>query len=81
MNPETRDYVFGKKKAEDFVAFIVNYMKTFGDDYVAEGKEHLTIGIGCTGGFHRSVAMAERLGEALREAGYGVIVGHRDLGV
>lgn len=81
LNPETRDYVFGKKKAEDFVAFIVNYMKTFGDDYVAEGKEHLTIGIGCTGGFHRSVAMTERLGEALREAGYGVIVGHRDLGV
>lgn len=80
LNPETRDYVFGNEKAEAFVNYLVNYLKTFGEDYVAEGKEHLTIGIGCTGGFHRSVAMAERLNEALKEAGYSVILGHRDLG-
>lgn len=48
--------------------------------YVEEGKAYLTIAIGCTGGRHRSVAMACRIADAVSEAGYSVRVEHRDLG-
>ena len=47
-------------------------------NYIKEGKTHLTLGIGCTGGQHRSVALAVRLGEILQEAGYNAVVKHRD---
>jgi len=44
-----------------------------------EGKAHLTIGFGCTGGQHRSVAVAEEMGKALAEAGWPVSKRHREL--
>jgi UPF0042 nucleotide-binding protein len=47
--------------------------------YVAEGKAYLTIGIGCTGGKHRSVVIAEALGQFLRDRSYRVLVQHRDV--
>lgn len=47
--------------------------------YEREGKTYLTIAVGCTGGRHRSVLVAERLGERLREAGHGAEVRHRDI--
>ena len=47
--------------------------------YEREGKSYLTIAMGCTGGRHRSVFVAERVAEALREAGRQVGVRHRDL--
>lgn len=47
--------------------------------YIEEGKAYLTIAIGCTGGQHRSVAIAERLAEFIRGRGYSVLVHHRDL--
>ncbi|WP_299328045.1 RNase adapter RapZ [Parasphingopyxis sp.] len=47
--------------------------------YQAEGKSYVTIGFGCTGGRHRSVHVAERVGERLREAGFSPTVSHRDL--
>lgn len=46
---------------------------------LAEGKAHLTIGFGCTGGQHRSVAVAEKLGNVLTEAGWPVVKRHREL--
>jgi UPF0042 nucleotide-binding protein len=48
--------------------------------YGAEGKTYLTVAIGCTGGKHRSVALAERIGERLSAGGLPVSVSHRDLG-
>ena len=47
--------------------------------YVAEGKTQLVVGIGCTGGFHRSVAMSEKIAKILKRNGHRVIVNHRDL--
>jgi UPF0042 nucleotide-binding protein len=47
--------------------------------HVAEGKAYLTIGFGCTGGQHRSVAVAEKLGNVLSEAGWVVALRHREL--
>jgi len=47
--------------------------------HVAEGKAHLTIGFGCTGGQHRSVAVAEKLGNVLAGAGWPVVLRHREL--
>lgn len=80
LSEETSNYVLEQKMSGEFVNYVVNYIKTFGPGYVAEGKETLTIGIGCTGGFHRSVAMAEVLGQALKAEDFPVVVGHRDLG-
>jgi UPF0042 nucleotide-binding protein len=47
--------------------------------YVAEGKSYLTLAFGCTGGRHRSVAIAERVTEKLRDDGYDPVVVHRDV--
>lgn len=68
-NPITKDFV---AKLEDMMAFLLPH-------YQEEGKRRLSVGVGCTGGAHRSVAIAERLGEFLRGKGYQVSVNHRDL--
>ena len=68
-NPVTKEFV---GKMEDLLAFLLPH-------YQEEGKHRLAIAIGCTGGAHRSVAIAERLGAFLREAGYQVTLTHRDL--
>ncbi len=68
-NPVTQEFV---AKMEDLLAFLMPH-------YQEEGKHRLAIAIGCTGGAHRSVAIAERLGKFLREKGYQVTVNHRDL--
>jgi len=49
--------------------------------YRREGKSYLTIGFGCTGGRHRSVALSLMVAARLRERGYDVIVKHRDIGI
>jgi UPF0042 nucleotide-binding protein len=59
-------------KTEDLLAFLI-------PRYMAEGKSYLSIAIGCTGGHHRSVALAERVGDWLRNEGIDAIVRHRDL--
>lgn len=68
-NPITQDFL---AKLEDLLTFLLPH-------YQEEGKHRLAIGIGCTGGAHRSVAIAERLGEFLRSKGYQATVAHRDL--
>lgn len=60
------------QKMEDMLSFLLPH-------YQEEGKHSLSIAVGCTGGAHRSVAIAERMGEYLREQGYQVSVTHRDL--
>ena len=66
--PETEQFL---KKISDLLEFLVPY-------YIREGKRTLTLALGCTGGRHRSVVMAELLGDQLAERYSGVSVSHRD---
>jgi UPF0042 nucleotide-binding protein len=76
-----RDYIL---KNEDAIAFLgeVERLLTFAmPRYAREGKAYLTVGVGCTGGRHRSVALANDLAERLRRAtGFPISVIHRDIG-
>jgi UPF0042 nucleotide-binding protein len=73
------DYVLKTEQGSDFFRRLeefVEYLLPFYDD---EGKAYVTIGVGCTGGRHRSVAIAEAMGERLRTLGREVSVSHRDV--
>ncbi len=74
-----RDYVLGRQETKAFLEAWFNLLDVVMPGYVAEGKRHLSIAVGCTGGQHRSVALAEATGERLLAAGYRVTVTHRDL--
>lgn len=73
------DYVFDKDVTKKFYQQYINLLKNIIPGYQQEGKTSLTIAIGCTGGQHRSVAIAQRLGNDLRQAGYPVNIVHRDI--
>ena len=73
-----RDYVLGSAQSQIFLEKFSDLLLFLLPNYIKEGKTHLTLGIGCTGGQHRSVALAIRLGEILQQAGYNVVVKHRD---
>lgn len=65
--------------AQTFVSQLRTMVNTIAPCYVKEGKYHLNIAFGCTGGQHRSVAMANKMAEVFREDGYRVTLEHRDL--
>ena len=78
LDKEVRDYVTSfpqtiefEKKLQDMISFLIPY-------YIEEGKNQLIISIGCTGGKHRSVTIAERLGEFLKSKNYRTVIEHRD---
>jgi UPF0042 nucleotide-binding protein len=79
LDPAVRDYVLGQPLAVDFLGQIDGLLGLLLPAYVAEGKAYLTIGIGCTGGRHRSVAIAEELARRIEAWGHLPKVGHRDL--
>ncbi len=74
------DFVLGQPGAQEFLERVVAVMQPVIDGYVREGRRYVTIGIGCTGGKHRSVAMAEALAARLLSARTETFVVHRDLG-
>lgn len=74
-----RDYVLGQEAASAFLERLEDLLALLLPAYVAEGKAYLTIAFGCTGGRHRSVAIAERVAVWLREQGYDPRVVHRDV--
>ena len=78
---EVRDYVMANGEAEIFLAKIKDLLDYLIPRYIKEGKNQLVIGVGCTGGKHRSVTLANAIYEALKndEREYGVTVNHRDL--
>ncbi|HEV7949921.1 MAG TPA: RNase adapter RapZ [Glaciihabitans sp.] len=81
MDAEVRDYVLSQPGAEEFLENYVAALTPVIAGYQRENKRHATIAIGCTGGKHRSVAVAEKLGALVRGLpGVAVSVKHRDLG-
>jgi UPF0042 nucleotide-binding protein len=78
-DPAVRDYVFGNPEAEEFVERYTNLLAFLLPRYQSEGKAYLNVGIGCTGGKHRSVAIAEALAKRADTERYLVSVKHRDI--
>ena len=78
---EVQDYVMSFDEAHIFIDKLTDMIKFLIPNYVKEGKYQLVIGIGCTGGKHRSVTLANRLYEELKDQGdYGLKITHRDVG-
>ncbi|WP_125777640.1 RNase adapter RapZ [Antribacter gilvus] len=75
-----RDYVLARPGARDFVDRYVAALEPVLAGYLHEEKRYVTIAVGCTGGKHRSVAMADAVADRLRAAGHRVTVTARDLG-
>ena len=74
-----KDYVLEKEETRDFLERFGDLIEYLVPQYEREGKSYLTIAIGCTGGKHRSVVIAERLAEIFRARGKEVTVRHRDV--
>jgi UPF0042 nucleotide-binding protein len=77
---EVRAFLDGRPEAREFFARLKDLLDFLIPHYASEGKSYLTITIGCTGGKHRSVALAEEIREHFVENGVPVSVTHRDLG-
>ncbi len=75
-----RDYVLAQDGAQEFLAGYEELVRLLAAGYVREGKRYVLLGVGCTGGKHRSVAMVEQLAARLDGDGITVQVAHRDLG-
>ena len=79
LDEPVRDYVLGQPLTGQFLAQVDDLLTMLLPAYVAEGKSYLTVAFGCTGGRHRSVAIAESVARSLREKGFDLRVAHRDV--
>ena len=79
-DPAVRDYVLAQTGAVPLLDAYSQVLGLIGEGYLREGKRYATIAVGCTGGKHRSVAMAEELCARLAASGVDASVVHRDLG-
>jgi UPF0042 nucleotide-binding protein len=74
-----RDYVLSHDEAKGYLHRIEDMLEFLVPAFVQEGKHYLTVGVGCTGGRHRSVVFSEEIARYLKELGYPATVHHRDL--
>ena len=80
LTDPVREYVLAQPIVRDFLAHLQGFLDLLVPAYIGEGKTRLTIGIGCTGGYHRSIVLSEALATWLRERDFGpVSVFHREL--
>ena len=80
-DPEVQDYVMENDKAREFLDKLTDMVDFLIPNYILEGKNQLVIAIGCTGGKHRSVTLANALYQKLgSQENYGVRIEHRDIG-
>jgi UPF0042 nucleotide-binding protein len=79
LTETVRNFVLEQPVARRFVAFLHDFLDFTLPAYESEGKTRLTIAIGCTGGYHRSIVIAEELASWLGERGAPVSVFHREL--
>jgi UPF0042 nucleotide-binding protein len=80
QDPNVRDYVLGQVDTEEFLSRYVDVLRLVIPGYRREGKRYLTLAVGCTGGKHRSVAIAEEFARRLTAEGIAAVARHRDLG-
>lgn len=76
---KVKNYVLRQQVTVEFMEKIVPLLEEMIPAYMKEGKYHLNIACGCTGGHHRSVASANELARIFREKGYRITIAHRDL--
>ncbi len=79
LDEPVRDYVFSHPEATEFLERVSGLLEFLVPHYEAEGKSYLMIGVGCTGGRHRSVALAEAVAQRLTDSGIHTDVRHRDI--
>ncbi len=80
LDKKVQDFVLKQEGAENFSKTINELINVTTPGYVREGKKYVTVAIGCTGGKHRSVTIAEKVAQELKSNGAKVRVVHRDLG-
>ena len=80
LEEAVRTFLFGYRQTHEFLRHLEELFSFLLPQYVEEGKSSLVIAIGCTGGHHRSVAIAHALTEFIRQKGYRVEEQHRDMG-
>ncbi|HKY34015.1 MAG TPA: RNase adapter RapZ [Candidatus Polarisedimenticolia bacterium] len=79
LDPEVASYIEAIEDYQQYYQMVFSLMLFLVPRFIKEGKTYLTISIGCTGGRHRSVSMAQKMGEELARQGYRVKTTHRDL--
>jgi UPF0042 nucleotide-binding protein len=79
QDPKVARYVLERPEAQEFLDRIVDLAQFLFPRYQREGKAYLTVALGCTGGKHRSVAVAAALAQRLGAGGAGVQLQHRDI--
>lgn len=79
LDEKVSSFVLQRDETKEFLQAWEQLLSCIMPGYVSEGKQQLAIGVGCTGGQHRSVVLAEETGRILKESGYRVHVTHRDL--
>lgn len=77
--PAVRDYVLGAPVTQEFLNRVGGLLAFLMPKFIEEGKNRLLVAVGCTGGMHRSVAIADEIGARLIALGYHVSVSHRDM--
>jgi UPF0042 nucleotide-binding protein len=78
-NARVKRFVLGQEETHQYLERLYEFTDYLLPQFVSEGKNHLTIGLGCTGGHHRSVVLGEVMARHFRGLGYRVRVRHRDL--
>lgn len=73
------DFVLCREETKKFIHIFKNLLDFLIPNYMAEGKSYLGIGIGCTGGKHRSIVISDKIYEHLKSEGYSVKIFHRDI--
>ncbi len=81
MDPDVRDFVMNHEVSRTFVGKLTEMLDFLIPHYQEEGKRRLVIGIGCTGGAHRSVAITEAVGHYLQSRGVETTITHRDVDI
>jgi UPF0042 nucleotide-binding protein len=74
-----RDFILRSDETKSFLKNLYQFMDYLIPKFISEGKSYLTIAIGCTGGKHRAVVIADKIGEYIRKKKYDIRIYHRDI--